>query len=74
MFAASVGTFPDLSFVQQGRLLEIEAIEGGRQSNEFSTCPSTELSEDDGPVGLTSADDIQETEERVNDGLALFRY
>ena len=67
MSGTSVGTFPSLSFVQQGRLLEIEAIEGGRQSNEFSTCPSAELSEDDGPVGLTSTDDIQETEERVND-------
>ena len=67
MSGTSVGTFPDLSFVQQGRLLEIEAIEGGRQSNEFSTCPSGVLSEDDVPVGLTFADDIQETEERVSD-------
>lgn len=67
MSGTSVGTFPDLSFVQQGRLLEIEAIEGGRQSNEFSTCPSAALGEDDGPVGLTPTDDIQETEERVDD-------
>jgi hypothetical protein len=58
--------FPDVSFIHQGRLLEAEAIEGGRRANEFSMSPLVDLEFfDEAPVGNVPVDDIQETEERV---------
>jgi hypothetical protein len=58
--------FPDVSFIHQGRLLEVEAIEGGRRADEFSMSPLVDLEFfDEAPVGNVPVDDIQETEERI---------
>jgi hypothetical protein len=56
----------DLSFVGEGRRLEVEALEGGRTSNEFTFAPAEiEDSEDQDILG-TPMDDAIETEERLN--------
>ena len=66
--------FPtDVTFIQDGRDLEVEALEPGRRSNELSTAPSFSEEEDldETPVAFTALDDIQETDERPS---LLSRY
>ena len=57
--------FPNVSFIQDARLLEVEAVYGGRRADAFSTSPVNGLALDEAPVANVAADDIQETEERV---------
>lgn len=52
--------FPiDVAFIQDGRLLEVEAFEPGRRSNQLAALP------DEGLPSLAADDDIVETEERI---------
>lgn len=52
--------FPtDVSFIQDGRLLEVEAFDPGRRSNQIAALP------DEGLPSLAADDDIVETEERI---------
>jgi hypothetical protein len=63
------GSFPvDLTFIQNGRDLEVEAIHGGRRSNELTTAPAVDENEDldESPVAFTALDDIMETDERTS--------
>lgn len=59
--------FPqDVGFIQNGRMLEIEAVEHGMALNEFSTAPDTgPIDFDDEKVAFEPVDDIQETDERL---------
>jgi hypothetical protein len=57
--------FPDLSFVEIGRGLEVEAVEGGRSLNEFSLEPSDPTNTEEEPLFGNAVDDIEETEERL---------
>jgi hypothetical protein len=65
-------SFPtDLSFIDTGRRLEVEATEGGRRSHEFRTSPlggrpDTEGRDDEVDVAFASPDDVQETQERLD--------
>ncbi len=66
--------FPtDVSYIQAGRDLEVEAIEPGRRSNEFSMAPSLDEADDldESPIAFTPLDDIIEAEERPS---ILSRY
>jgi len=67
----------DLSFVQICRDLEVEAVEGGRQLNEFALSPIRDVEfeglpdENDShyeevPIHFRAIDDVVETEERIN--------
>src|SRR4051812_36001132 len=63
-------------FVDIGRQIEIEAVRGGRRSNEFSVSPALSMTNaavafDDQSVAFRPADDILETEDR---GAGLDRY
>ncbi len=52
--------FPtDVAFIQDGRLLEVEAFDPGRRSNQIAALP------DEGLPSLAADDDIVETEERI---------
>ena len=52
--------FPiDVTFIQDGRLLEVEAFDSGRRSNQIAAVP------DEGLLSLAADDDIVETEERI---------
>lgn len=58
-------TFPDLSFVETARALEIEAVEGGRALSEFSLSPDLPATEDDARVLGRAIDDVEEMAERI---------
>ena len=57
----------DLSWIPIGRNMEVESIDGGRASNEFTLGPSDSGIENDEelPVNLRAVDDAEETEQRV---------
>lgn len=55
----------DLTFVDDLRKLEIEAVEGGRAQNAFSTAPVAPANIDDESVFDTPVDDVMETSERI---------
>jgi hypothetical protein len=55
-----------MGFVDEGRRLEVEALEGGRSSNEFTLAPAEIGHSEDQSVFWTPADDAIETEERLS--------
>src|SRR5438445_43071 len=58
-------SFPDLSWIETVRGLEVEAIDGGRTINEFTLAPDEVQNEEDRPVLGRAVDDEEETEERL---------
>jgi hypothetical protein len=58
-------SFPDLSFVEIARELEVEAVDGGRASNELTLDPGIADEGEDAPVVGRSIDDVEETQERT---------
>ena len=58
-------SFPDLSFIETARALEIEAIEGGRALSEFSLDPDIPATPEDARVLGRPVDDAEEVSERV---------
>lgn len=62
----AVAIDPDLSWIQTARAMEIEAIDGGRGSNEFTLAPTDGYGNpEEEPVNTKPVDDADETEERV---------
>jgi hypothetical protein len=55
-----------MSFVDEGRRLEVEALDGGRTSNEFTLAPAEIDDGEDQDILWTPMDDAIETEERLN--------
>jgi hypothetical protein len=56
----------DLSWIQTARAIEMEAIDGGRASNEFTLAPTDrDDNPEEAPVNTKAVDDADETEERV---------
>src|SRR5713226_10443517 len=55
----------DLSFVESARVLEVDAMEGGRPLNEFTIDPQTSANDEEVPIMGRSVDDAEETAERV---------
>jgi len=58
-------SFPDLSFIQTARALEVEAVEGGRVLSEFSLDPDAAANSEEARVLGRAVDDIDEIEERA---------
>ncbi len=63
--------FPDLDFIATARLLEVEAVEGGRPLNEFSVAPASFQNDEELSVLGRAIDDVEETSER-KDALRMF--
>ena len=58
-------TFPDLSFIDTGRELEVEAVEGGRTLAEFTVAPGNDTAGiDDEPIHWRAVDDVVEIGDR----------
>ena len=56
--------FPnDVTFIQEGRQLEVEALDRGRRSNQIAM---SSFISDGLSLGLPADDDVQETEERIH--------
>jgi len=55
----------DLSFVESARVLEVDAMEGGRPLNEFTIDPQTSVNDEEVPIMGRSVDDAEETADRV---------
>ena len=58
-------SFPDLSFIDTGRRVEVEAVEGGRAMNEFTVDPESGGNDEEVRVLGKAVDDMEETGERV---------
>jgi hypothetical protein len=55
----------DLSFVEEARVLEVEAVEGGRPASEFTFAPAWSENDEELPVVGRAVDYALETEERL---------
>jgi hypothetical protein len=57
-------SFPDLSFIEVARALEVEAVDGGRSLSEFSFDPGVTTDPEEEAVLGRPVDDMDEIEER----------